>query len=99
MSPPRTQAASNVMLRRTPITILDSDGRVVAVLVGRLLKKSGEYDDWPQVVVGLEAAINLLERDSTCSDRQSDHRRGPHRAKAFGVFHGGGQKVCCPFFP
>lgn len=81
-------------VRRTPVTILDDDGRVVAVLVGRPLKKSGEYDDWPQVVAGLEAAINRLERDSTFSDKQSDHRRGPHRAKAFGVSHGGGQKVC-----
>ncbi|KZP28311.1 hypothetical protein FIBSPDRAFT_668895, partial [Athelia psychrophila] len=76
----------------TPVTILDDDGRVVAVLVGRPLKKSGEYDDWPEVVIGLEAAINQLERDSTFSSKQNEHRRGPHRAKAFGVSHGGGQK-------
>lgn len=81
-------------VHRTPVTILDDDGRVVAVLVGRPLKKSGEYDDWPEVVIGLEAAINQLERDSTFSSKQNEHRRGPHRAKAFGVSHGGGQKVC-----
>lgn len=81
-------------VRRTPITILDDDGRVVAVLVGRPLKKSGEFDDWPQVVIGLEAAINQLERDSTFSEKQSDHRRGRFRTKSLGVSHGGGQKVC-----
>ncbi|KAF7972068.1 hypothetical protein HWV62_19137 [Athelia sp. TMB] len=79
---------------RTPITILDDERRVVAVLVGRPPAKSGDVDGWEEVVVGLEAAINKLEADSTFSEKQSVHRRGPHRAKAFGVSHGGGQK--CP---
>ncbi|KAF7965357.1 hypothetical protein HWV62_44269 [Athelia sp. TMB] len=77
---------------RTPVTILDDERRVIAVLVGRPLKKSGEVDDWPEAVAGLEAAINKLEADSTFSAKQSSHRRGPHPAKVFGVSHGGGQK-------
>ncbi|KAF7968786.1 hypothetical protein HWV62_29298 [Athelia sp. TMB] len=77
---------------RKPVTILDDERRVVAVLVGRPLKKSGNIDDWPEVVAGLEAAINKLEADSTFSAKQSSHRRGPHPAKAFGISHGGGQK-------
>lgn len=58
------------------------------------MKKSGEYDDWPQVVIGLEAAVGKLKRDSTFSEKQSNHRRGPFLAKSFGVSHGGGQAVC-----
>ncbi|KAF7968492.1 hypothetical protein HWV62_30451 [Athelia sp. TMB] len=77
---------------QAPVTILDDGGRIVAVLVGRPLKKPGKVDDWAEVVVGLEAAINRLERDSTFSDKQRVHRRGPQYAKAFGVSHGGGQK-------
>ncbi|KAF7974738.1 hypothetical protein HWV62_11419 [Athelia sp. TMB] len=76
-----------------PVTILDDGGRVVAVLVGRPLRKPGVQDDWPEVVAGLDAAINQLERDSSFSDKQNNHRRGPHRAKAFGISHGGGQQV------
>ncbi|KAF7971008.1 hypothetical protein HWV62_22273 [Athelia sp. TMB] len=75
----------------TPVTILDDERRVVAVLVGRPLRKSGGVDDWAEVVLGLEAAINQLESESTFSAKQAHHRRGPQQAKAFGVSHGGGQ--------
>ncbi|KAF7969800.1 hypothetical protein HWV62_25981 [Athelia sp. TMB] len=78
----------------SPITILDDEGRVVAVLVGRPVNKSSAADDWPKVVAGLEAAINQLERDLSLSKKQYNHRRAPHPAKAFGVSHGGGQT--CP---
>ncbi|KAF7964991.1 hypothetical protein HWV62_1172, partial [Athelia sp. TMB] len=77
---------------RTPITILDNDGRVVAVLVGRPFAAKGGVDGWEEVAAGLEAAINKLEADSTFSEKQTVHRRGPQPAKAFGVSHGGGQK-------
>lgn len=80
-----------------PITILDDQDRIVAVLVGRPVTKLGEADDWPEVVEGLEVAINKLQEDLTFYKKDEDHRRGVHTAKAFSVSHGGGQKVCTPF--
>lgn len=75
------------------IAILDQDGRIVAVLVGRPIVKPGNIDDWHEVVAGLEAAIHKLKLKSNFTKGDKKHRRGPHYAKAFGVSHGGGQKV------
>lgn len=79
--------------RSTPVAILDDQNRIVAVLLGRPAGKTGQVDDWPEVVAGLEAAINELGDAATFD---SEHRRGPLPAKDFGVSHGGGQTVRVP---
>ncbi|KZP05964.1 hypothetical protein FIBSPDRAFT_765144, partial [Athelia psychrophila] len=66
---------------------LDDEGRIAAALVGKPVA-----EDWPEVVGGLEAAINRLERALSFYAKDEDHRRGVHAAKAFGVSHSGGQK-------
>lgn len=71
------------------MAIIDDENRIVAVLVGRPVGKP----DWPQVVAGLEAAVNRLETAAKFSADECDHRRGPFPAKDFGVSHGGGQTV------
>lgn len=78
----------------TPIAIIDDADHIVAVLLGRPMSKPGTVDDWPDVVAGLEAAINELGNAAHFSAEDRDHRRGPLPAKDFGVSHGGGQKVC-----
>lgn len=65
----------------------------MAVLVGRPMAKPGKPDDWHEVVAGLEAAIDKLQRSCTLTKKDKNHRRGPHPAKACGVSHGGGQTV------
>lgn len=40
---------------------------------------------------GAEAAIDLLASQLKFAAEDCNHRRGPHRAKAFGFSHGGGQ--------
>lgn len=63
------------------------------MLVGRPTVKPGRPDDWDEVVRGLEAAINRLQRACTLCKKDKSHRRGPHPAMAFGISHGGGQTV------
>lgn len=70
------------------MAIIDDEGRIIAVLVGRPVG-----DDWPYVVAGLEAAINQLGKAAKFTEEECDHRRGPLPAMDFGVSHGGGQKV------
>lgn len=63
------------------------------MLAGRPVAKTGKPDDWDEVVRGLEAAIDELQRNCSLQKSDEKHRRGPHPAKAFGVSHGGGQTV------
>lgn len=53
-----------------------------------------DAEDWDSVLTGAIAAIDLLASRLEFTQADCHHRRGPHKAKAFGFSHGGGQT--CP---
>lgn len=71
----------------TTMAILDSAGRVIAVLVGR----PSNDPSWENV--HLDAANELEAARSRCkfSKAHTNHRRGRFPALATGISHGGGQ--------
>jgi hypothetical protein len=92
---------SNYSFHRTPYAILDDQRRIIAVLAGHPFPKNGVPDDWDDVVVRACAAIEAAREEMYFTEKDCNHRRGPHIGRAFGLSHGGGQQVCdCdPFRP
>lgn len=82
-----TAISINAVSHSTTVAILDSAGRVVAVLVGQPSADAS----WQQV--HKSAADRLEQARSECrfSPKQRSHRRGRFPALATGISHGGGQ--------
>ena len=78
-------APTNVWFDRTPIPIVDKEGRVIALLAGRPAD-----ENWDEVQ---EAAAALLEKiRSDCPEFDDGcHRRGDFPTLRCGVSHGGGR--------
>jgi hypothetical protein len=83
----------NLLLHRTPYTILDHEDRIIAVLAGRPYSKDGETGGWDGVATRACAAIEAARRDINFDEEDLNHRRGPHIGKAYGWSHGQGQQV------
>ncbi len=74
--------------RRTTIPITDSEGRIVAVLVGR-----PRQGDWDSVHRRAFNALKRSRRRCRFPKKTKKHRRGSFAALNCGISHGGGQKV------
>lgn len=75
------------MLYRKAIVILDSAGRIIAILVGR----PGGDDSWEIVHKTAADALEEARGRLKLSAKQRAHRRGRFPALATGISHGGGQ--------
>lgn len=75
------------LLRSTSVAILDSEGRIVAVLVGQ----PSNDPSWEQVHQDAAAKLERARRECRFSAKQRSHRRGRFPALATGISHGGGQ--------
>ncbi|KAJ7247596.1 hypothetical protein C8J57DRAFT_1080788 [Mycena rebaudengoi] len=79
------------MLRRRPLYILDSDGRIVAVFVG-----TPDDPDWADVIADLVAAMEKAREEAVASGEMSAgedrHRRGNYFSFSDGPSLGGGQR-------
>ncbi|TFK70520.1 hypothetical protein BDN72DRAFT_766345, partial [Pluteus cervinus] len=78
---------------RKPHAILDGDGRIVTVLVGRPQKDSSGWDALIRGVAELmEAFRRTGDEESLFSGDQRQHRRGNFVALSRGISYGGGQR-------
>jgi hypothetical protein len=71
--------------------IMDGDGRVIAILVGR--PKDIKDEEWKQME---KEAVELIEKEQknfVFTKKQQQHRRGPYPTVSTGVSFGGGQQV------
>ncbi|KAF7980028.1 hypothetical protein HWV62_40152 [Athelia sp. TMB] len=75
----------------TPYAILDSQNRIVGVLVGRPTGRTGDTSEWEAVTAEFERAIDVAQMEISFTSEDTCHRRGAHTAKAFGLSHGNGQ--------
>lgn len=73
--------------------ILDKEGRIMVVLVGRPPEKPGTKP-WCQVAE--DAALQMGEARAAAGIRATPHRRGRFAVVATGVSLGGGQRACLP---
>ncbi|KAJ7092136.1 hypothetical protein C8R43DRAFT_908171 [Mycena crocata] len=87
--PPISSASSGLTRHRVSVPIVDSAGRIIAVLGGM----PADLDDWKLVT---ETAAHLLEEQVSSASFSSDqlfHRRAqePYPSISRGISHGGGQ--------
>ncbi|KAK7029973.1 hypothetical protein R3P38DRAFT_3188898 [Favolaschia claudopus] len=77
---------------RNPKLILDCDGRIIAILLGR----PEEEDEWDEVIARLVELFNRVRRSGEKSrafrPKDLSHRRGRFAILASGVSFGGGQQ-------
>jgi hypothetical protein len=75
-----------------PKLIVDAEGRIVAVLLGR-----PEDDDWDKIIEDMERILAGLRRRGikrgVFTRKKLDHRRGKFPTLYDGYSHGGGQRV------
>jgi hypothetical protein len=78
---------------RDPKLILDADGRIVAVLLGR-----PEGDDWDDVIAEMARAMDGVRargvKRGVFKRQERRHRRGDFFVLKGGLTKGPGQKVC-----
>lgn len=68
--------------------IVDTDGRVIAVLVGR-----PDDADWENVTAAAYGALTDASLHLEFKSKVKNHRRGRFPALNFGISYGGGQTV------
>lgn len=78
---------TNLTAPSTTLAILDSAGRIVAVLVGQ----PSDDPSWEQVHKSAADKLEQARAECRFSAKQKSHRRGRFPALATGISHGGGQ--------
>lgn len=77
---------------RSPLFILDAEGRIVAIFVG-----TPEDPDWPDVIKDAVAELNRAREEAINSGAltsdDGSHRRGDYFTALSGASLGGGQRV------
>jgi hypothetical protein len=80
-------------MRRDPKLILDADGRIVTVLLGR-----PEGDDWDGVIAEMARVMDGVRargvKRGVFKHQERRHRRGDFYVLKGGLTKGPGQKVC-----
>ncbi len=80
-------------LEGTRIPLVDAEGRMLGLLVGKPSAEEGE-NSWKEVVHGIPALIESAKHGVRFPQKMCIHQRGKLPAPAVGIGYSGGEKVC-----